>query len=318
MQVFRHIPATDNRPTALAIGNFDGMHLGHQSLLKRLIEVAHAKSLIPAVMTFEPHPREFFTPLNAPSRLCNLREKLEYFIEAGVQKTFICAFNQLFSAINAQAFMNEMLRKKMQVNTILVGEDFRFGVKRTGTVADFKTNGFDLIDFAQVNFANERVSSTRVRDALSYGNLELASQLLGRAYSISGKVVHGAKLGRELGFPTANIHIKHERPALTGVYAVKLSLTKLSATQFQGQKLNGLNALANLGVRPTIAGVPKLSLEVHILDFNEDLYGRHVNVEFLRKIRDEMKFSGLDVLKAKIAQDIVIAREYFNEQDVKN
>lgn len=318
MQVFRHIPATDNRPTALAIGNFDGMHLGHQSLLKRLIEVAHAKSLIPAVMTFEPHPREFFTPLNAPSRLCNLREKLEYFIEAGVQKTFVCAFNQLFSAINAQAFMNEMLRKKMQVNTILVGEDFRFGVKRTGTVADFKTNGFDLIDFAPVNFANERVSSTRVRDALSYGNLELASQLLGRAYSISGKVVHGAKLGRELGFPTANIHIKHERPALTGVYAVKLSLTKLSATQFQGQKLNGLNALANLGVRPTIAGVPKLSLEVHILDFNEDLYGRHVNVEFLRKIRDEMKFSGLDVLKAKIAQDIVIAREYFNEQDVKN
>jgi len=318
MQVFRHIPATDNRPTALAIGNFDGMHLGHQSLLKRLIEVAHAKSLIPAVMTFEPHPREFFTPLNAPSRLCNLREKLEYFIEAGVQKTFICAFNQLFSAINAQAFMNEMLRKKMQVNTILVGEDFRFGAKRSGTVTDFKTNGFDLIDFAPVNFANERISSTRVRDALSYGNLELASQLLGRAYSISGKVVHGAKLGRELGFPTANIHIKHERPALTGVYAVKLSLTKLSATQFQGQKLDGLNAVANLGVRPTIAGVPKLSLEVHILDFNEDLYGRHVNVEFLRKIRDEMKFSGLDALKAQIAQDIVIAREYFNEQDVKN
>ncbi|CAN4275177.1 RibF FAD synthase [Methylophilaceae bacterium] len=318
MQVFRHIPATDNRPTALAIGNFDGMHLGHQSLLKRLIEVAHAKSLIPAVMTFEPHPREFFTPLNAPSRLCNLREKLEYFIEAGVQKTFICSFNQLFSAINAQAFMNEMLRKKMQVNTILVGEDFRFGVKRSGTVTDFKTNGFDLIDFAPVNFANERISSTRVRDALSYGNLELASQLLGRAYSISGKVVHGAKLGRELGFPTANIHIKHERPALTGVYAVKLTLTKLSATQFQVQKLNGLNAVANLGVRPTIAGVPKLSLEVHILDFNEDLYGRHVNVEFLRKIRDEMKFSGLDALKAQIAQDIVIAREYFNEQDVKN
>lgn len=318
MQVFRHIPATDNRPTALAIGNFDGMHLGHQSLLKRLIEVAHAKSLIPAVMTFEPHPREFFTPLNAPSRLSNLREKLEYFTEAGVQKTFVCAFNQLFSAINAQAFMNEILRKKMRVNTILVGEDFRFGVKRTGTVTDFKTNGFDLIDFASVNFANERISSTRVRDALSYGNLELASQLLGRAYSISGKVVHGAKLGRELGFPTANIHIKHERPALTGVYAVKLSLTKLNATQFQEQKQDGLNAVANLGVRPTIAGVPKLLLEVHVIEFNEDLYGRHVNVEFLRKIRDEMKFSGLDALKAQIAQDIVIAREYFNKQDVKN
>ena len=312
MQVFRHIPPSQQTALALAIGNFDGMHLGHQTLLKRLIEVARAKNLMPAVMTFEPHPREFFTPLNAPSRLCNLREKLEYFIEAGVQKTFVCAFNQRFSAISAQAFMHEMLRKKMQVSTILVGEDFRFGAKRTGTVADFKTNGFDLIDFAPVNFANERISSTRVRDALSYGNLQLASELLGRAYSISGKVVHGAKRGRELGFPTANIHIKHERPALTGVYAVKLSVMKLSTAQFQGRQLDGLNAVANLGVRPTIAGVPKLSLEVHILDFNQDLYGRHVHVEFLHKIRDEMKFSGLDALKAQIALDVVVAREFFS------
>ncbi len=313
MQVFRHIPAKLQSPMALAIGNFDGMHLGHQALLKRLIAVAKTKSLTPAVMTFEPHPREFFTPLNAPSRLCNLREKLEYFMAADVQKTFICAFNQRFAAISAQVFMHEILRHKMQVHTILVGEDFKFGAKRAGTVADFKANGFDLIDFAPINFANERISSTRVRDALSYGNLQLASELLGRPYSISGKVVHGAKRGRELGFPTANVHIKHERPALTGVYAVKLS-----ATQFQGQQLDGLNAVANLGVRPTIAGVPKLLLEVHILDFNADLYGRHVHVEFLHKIRDEMKFDGLDALKAQIAQDIAVAREYFNQQDVKN
>ncbi len=298
MQVFRHIPSSQQQAMALAIGNFDGMHLGHQALLKRLIEVAYGKNLTPAVMTFEPHPREFFTPLNAPSRLCNLREKLEYFIESGVQKTFVCAFNQQFSAISAQAFMDEILRNRMRVNTILVGEDFRFGAKRAGTVADFKANGFDLIDFAPVNFANERISSTRVRDALSYGNLQLASELLGRAYSISGKVVHGAKRGRELGFPTANIHIKHERPALTGVYAVKL---------------DGLAAVANLGVRPTIAGVPKLSLEVHVIDFNEDLYGRHVHVEFLHKIRDEMKFSGLDALKAQIAHDVIEARNYFNK-----
>ncbi|MES2579700.1 MAG: bifunctional riboflavin kinase/FAD synthetase [Pseudomonadota bacterium] len=300
MQVFRHIPATLQSPIALAIGNFDGMHLGHQALLARLIEVAKANNLTPAVMTFEPHPREFFTPLNAPSRLCNLREKLEYFIAAGVEKTFVCAFNQRFSAISAQAFMDEILRKKMHVDTILVGEDFRFGAKRTGTVADFKANQFDLIDFAPINFANERISSTRVRDALSYGNLQLASELLGRHYSISGKVVHGAKRGRELGFPTANIHIKHERPALTGVYAVKL---------------DGLESVANLGVRPTIAGVPKLSLEVHILDFNDDLYGRHVHVEFLHKIRDEMKFNGLDALKAQIAQDVIDARQYFEKTE---
>ena len=286
---------------ALAIGNFDGMHLGHQALLARLVEVAKAKKLTPAVMTFEPHPREFFTPLNAPSRLCNLREKLEYFIAAGVEKTFICAFNQRFSAISAQSFMDDILRKQMQVYTILVGEDFRFGAKRMGTVDDFRLNRFELIDFAPVNFANERISSTRVRDALSYGNLQLANELLGRHYSISGKVVHGAKRGRELGFPTANIHIKHERPALTGVYAVKL---------------DGLNAVANLGVRPTIAGIPKLSLEVHILDFNEDLYGRHVHVEFLHKIRDEMKFSGLDALKAQITHDVVAARVFFSTDTV--
>lgn len=301
MQVFRHIPATLQPSIALAIGNFDGVHLGHEALLARLIEVAKAKNLTPAVMTFEPHPREFFTPLNAPSRLCNLREKLEYFIAAGVEKTFVCAFNQRFSAITAQRFMDEILRQKMQVNTILVGEDFRFGAKRVGTVDDLKAQGFDLIHFPSIQFANERISSTRVRDALSYGNLQLASELLGRHYSISGKVVHGAKRGRELGFPTANIHIKHERPALTGVYAVKL---------------DRLNAVANLGVRPTIAGVPKLLLEVHILDFNENIYGKHVHVEFLHKIRDEMKFNDLDALKAQIAQDVIVAREYFNKQDV--
>lgn len=298
MQVFRHIPTTLQSAAALAIGNFDGMHLGHRALLARLVEVAQAKNLTPAVMTFEPHPREFFTPLNAPSRLSNLREKLEYFIEAGVEKTFVYAFNQRFSAISAQTFMDEILRQKMHVNTILVGKDFRFGAKRTGTVDDFKANQFNLIDFPSIDFANERISSTRVRDALSYGNLQLASELLGRHYSISGKVVHGAKRGRELGFPTANIHIKHERPALTGVYAVKL---------------DSLESVANLGVRPTIAGVPKLSLEVHILDFNSDLYGKHVHVEFLHKIRDEMKFNGLDALKAQIAQDAIAARQYFTK-----
>jgi len=148
----------------------------------------------------------------------------------------------------------------------------------------------------QVDLAGVRVSSTRVRTALADGRLQEAASLLGRGYSISGKVVHGAKRGRQLGFPTANVHMRHERPALKGVYAVKL---------------DGLNAVANLGVRPTIAGVPKLSLEVHVLDFNGDLYGKHVHVEFLHKIRDEMKFDGLDALKAQIAIDVELARNFF-------
>jgi riboflavin kinase / FMN adenylyltransferase len=300
MQVFRHLPKQRCEPIALAIGNFDGMHLGHQALLNQLIMVTKTKGLTPAVMTFEPHPREFFTPLNAPERLSNLREKLEQFDTFKVEKVFVCAFNNSFAAISAQDFLN-MLREKLNVNTVLVGEDFRFGAKRVGSVKDFKQAGFELSALPQVNLAHKtlharRVSSTRIRSALASGNLTEAALMLGRPYSISGKVVHGAKRGRELGFPTANVHIKHERPALTGVYAVKLQ---------------GLNAVANLGVRPTIAGVPKLLLEVHVLDFNEDLYGQHVHVEFMHKIRDEMKFESLDALKAQIAKDVIVATAYF-------
>ena len=296
MQVFRHLPTAKPAPLALAIGNFDGLHLGHQALLNKLCVVAKAKNLTPAVMTFEPHPREFFTPLNAPARLSNLREKLELFQQASIKKVFVGAFNKRFAAITATDFLN-ILRENLNANIILVGEDFKFGAKRLGTIVDFKSNGFDLISMPRVDFNSERVSSTRVRDALFSGNLDLAAALLGRNYSVSGKVVHGAKRGRELGFPTANIHMRHERPALTGVYAVKL---------------DGLNSVANLGVRPTIAGVPKLLLEVHVLDFNGDLYGKHVHVEFLHKIRDEMKFESLEALKAQIAQDILVARQFFS------
>ena len=314
MLVFRHFPSAQCEPLALAIGNFDGMHLGHQALLRATILQANSlqsnalqanihatsrASITPAVMTFEPHPREFFTPLNAPARLSNLREKLELFESAGIQKVFVCAFNQRFAAITAPEFLS-ILRDNLNANTILVGEGFKFGAKRAGSINDFKAANFEFISMPRVDFNSERVSSTRVRDALFSGNLALATQLLGRNYSISGKVVHGAKRGRELGFPTANIHMKHERPALTGVYAVKL---------------DGLNSVANLGVRPTIAGVPKLLLEVHVLDFNGDLYGKHVQVEFLHKIRIEMKFESLDALKTQIAADVVVARDFLLAAD---
>jgi riboflavin kinase/FMN adenylyltransferase len=298
MQVFRHLPASPCPPLALAIGNFDGMHLGHQALLKRLLDEASMAGKIPAVMTFEPHPREFFTPQSAPARLTTLREKLELLDGAGVQKVFVCAFNQRFAAITATEFM-QLLRERLNASTVLVGEDFRFGAKRAGSVADFVANGFELIPMPRIDLDGARVSSTRVREALAAGDLGLAQKLLGRHYSISGKVVHGAKRGRQLGFPTANIHMRHERPALTGVYAVKLQ---------------GLNAIANLGVRPTIEGIPKLLLEVHVFDFNGDLYGKHVHVEFLQKIRDEQKFESLDALKAQIALDIKVARNFLSNK----
>ena len=296
MQVIRHIPVALQAPCVLAIGNFDGIHLGHQALLQKLTQTAQELNLNAAVMTFEPHPREFFAPETAPARLCSLREKLEFFAAAGVERVYICAFNRHFAKITAEDFMRRILRESINVKAVLVGEDFRFGAKRAGSIDDFVQEQFNLISLPQVDAGGARVSSTRVRQALADGRLDEAALLLGRSYSISGKVVHGAQRGRQLGFPTANVHMRHERPALTGVYAVKL---------------DGLHAVANLGVRPTIAGVPKLSLEVHVLDFNADLYDKHVHVEFLHKIRDEMKFDGLDALKAQIAKDVEVARSFF-------
>ncbi len=301
MQIFRHIPATLQSPCALAIGNFDGLHLGHQALLSKLIQVAKTQHLISAVITFEPHPREFFTPESAPTRLCSLREKLEHFAAAGVERVYVCRFNQSFAKVTADEFMQNILRHALNTQAVLVGEDFRFGAKRAGSIQDFVQSGFNLISLPQVdssqgNIEATRVSSTRVRMALAAGNLQEASSLLGRPYSMSGKVVHGAKRGRELGYPTANVHMRHERPALSGVYAVKL---------------DGLPSVANLGIRPTIVGVPKLLLEVNVLDFSEDLYGQHVRVEFLHKIRDEMKFDNLDALKTQIGKDVAVARRFF-------
>ena len=301
MQIFRHIPATLQSPCALAIGNFDGLHLGHQALLNKLIQVAQTQHLFSAVITFEPHPREFFTPESAPTRLCSLREKLEHFSSAGVERVYVCRFNQSFAKVTAGEFMQNILRHALNTQAVLVGEDFRFGAKRAGSIQDFVQSGFNLISLPQVDSPQgdseaTRVSSTRVRMALAAGDLQQAARLLGRPYSMSGKVVHGAKRGRELGYPTANVHMRHERPALSGVYAVKL---------------DGLPSVANLGIRPTIVGVPKLLLEVHVLDFSADLYGQHVQVEFLHKIRDEMKFDSLDALKNQIAKDVAVARIFF-------
>jgi riboflavin kinase / FMN adenylyltransferase len=295
MQIFRHIPATSS-PQAIAIGNFDGMHLGHQALLRQLVAYAQTYKITPAVMTFEPHPREFFMPQNAPARLASMREKLEYFAECGVQHVYVQRFNQAFAAQSPATFM-QVLRQQLNANVVMVGEDFCFGAKRAGTVQTLIEHGFNVIPLPEVQLHGERVSSTLVRNALAAGELVKAHTLLDRPYSISGKVVHGAKLGRQLGYPTANVHMRHERPALTGVYAVKL---------------NNLPAVANLGNRPTLEGIPKLKLEVHVFDFNGDLYDQHVHVQFFHKLRDEQKFAGLDALKAQIALDALQAKQYFS------
>lgn len=301
MQVYRHFHQADGCPLALAIGNFDGMHLGHQALLQQLVVTARTQDLKSAVMTFEPHPREFFTPHQAPSRLTSLREKLELFAEAGVEYVYVCHFNQRFAKITAEAFMQDILRNALNARAILVGKDFRFGAGRKGVVADFQAAEFQLVSLPDVLHNGNRVSSTAVREALASGRLDEAAALLGRSYSTSGKVVHGDKLGRQLGYPTANVHMHHDRPPLFGVYAVKLE--GLGGTHLPG--------VASLGVRPTIKVNGRPKLEVHLFDFDREIYGKHVRVHFLHKIRDEMKFADLETLKQWIKADEQAAREYF-------
>ena len=298
MQVFRHFPLNSNVPIGLTIGNFDGVHIGHQALIKKLIAESKKRNLTPSVMTFEPHPKEFFISENAPSRLTTLREKLEFFLDYGIEKVFVCAFNQKFSNISSEAFMGQILKEQLKVQLLIVGNDFRFGSKRQAGIEDLKKNAFELFEIPEIDVNGKRVSSTRIREGLKEGRIEEVNQFLGRPYTISGKVVEGDKRGRQMGFPTANIHMKHLRPALTGVYAVKLG---------------NRNGVANLGVRPTIAGTPKLLLEVHLLNFNEDIYGQHVQVTFLEKIRDEMKFENIDALIEQIKKDIAHATRYFEK-----
>lgn len=298
MQVFRHFPLNSNAPIGLTIGNFDGVHIGHQALIKKLIAESKKRNLTPSVMTFEPHPKEFFISENAPSRLTTLREKLEFFLDYGIEKVFVCAFNQKFSNISSEAFMGQILKEQLKVQLLIVGNDFRFGSKRQAGIEDLKKNAFELFEIPEIDLNGKRVSSTRIREGLKEGRIQEVNQFLGRPYTISGKVVEGDKRGRQMGFPTANIHMKHLRPALTGVYAVKLG---------------NRNGVANLGVRPTIAGTPKLLLEVHLLNFNEDIYGQHVQVTFLEKIRDEMKFENIDALIEQIKKDIAHATRYFEK-----
>jgi len=300
-------PALPKGPIACAvtIGNFDGVHLGHQAMLARLKQVAAQRGLPAAVMTFEPHPREVFTPDQAPARLTSLREKLELFRSHGIDRVVLARFSKQFAALTAQEFIERILIAGIQARWILVGDDFRFGAKRAGDFALLSqagaAHGFEVESLSSVLLEGVRVSSTAVRDALAQGDMELAAQFLGRPYSISGRVVHGDKLGHELGFPTANIQMKHNKPPLAGIFAVELR-------GFDGVRLPGV---ASLGVRPTVKQNGAPTLEVHVFDFHDRIYGAHVRVDFLHKLRDEAKYPDLPTLIAQIARDVADAKLFF-------
>lgn len=304
MRVFRGHSRSVPAPVVLAIGNFDGVHLGHAALIRRLAEVAENSQLAPTVLTFEPHPREFFAPESAPARLTTLREKLELLGDSGVAQVMICPFSGAFAALSAEEFIEQVLVRGCQVRHLIIGDDFRFGRGRTGDFALLheagQRFGFTVEAMGSITVAGERVSSSAVRKALAVGDMEHAAQLLGRPYIIDGQVAHGQKLGRQLGFATANLRIKHNPLPMSGVFAVEVS----------GLGERPLPGVANLGVRPTVGGTRPL-LEVHLFDFDRDIYGAHISVRFVHKLRNEQRFPNFDALKAQIAADAAAARVFF-------
>lgn len=308
MQILRGLYSPDSRPVALTIGNFDGVHVGHRALLAELRDVAVREGLVMTVVIFEPHAREFFSPEQAPARLSSLREKLEQFRSLGVERVHVCRFNARFAQMPAEDFMHALYRD-LHAKFVLIGDDFRFGKGRTGDFALMeKVAGekhFVVRAMHSVLSGGVRVSSTGIRIALAAGQLEEARHYLGVHYSMSGRVVHGDGMGRKLGFPTANIRIRHNRLPLSGIYVVRAHAEELGVMQ----------GVASLGVRPTVHSNGKPVLEVHLFEFNRQIYGLHLRVEFLQKIREEAKYPDLESLTEQIALDVAHAKNWFEQHE---
>ncbi|HMV52292.1 MAG TPA: bifunctional riboflavin kinase/FAD synthetase [Rhodocyclaceae bacterium] len=307
MQVFRGIPERATQSCVLTIGNFDGVHLGHQALLAELRAVARRVALPAAVLTFEPHPREFFAPESAPARLTSLREKMLLLDGQGVDHLYICRFNARFAGLSAEDFVEGVLAHGLSTRHLIIGDDFRYGKGRRGDFAQLQQAGaehrFVVEAMRTVMVGEERASSSAIRRLLAQGDMAHAARLLGRPYSIAGRVVHGNKLGRKLGFPTANIQLKRIRLALAGIFAVTV----------EGIDAQPLPGVASLGLRPTVEGDGRFHLEVHLFDFDRELYDAHLRVNFLHKLRDEAKYDSLDALTAQISRDCAQARNFLSQ-----
>ncbi len=290
----------------LTMGNFDGVHRGHQVLLKNLKREGELLGLPTMVMIFEPQPLEFFIHDKAPARLTRLRDKVKYLAENGVDYLLCVKFNQKFAALTPDEFVSELLVKKLGVKFLAIGDDFRFGKNRMGDFHFLQQAGveygFAVADTESFCDSGLRISSTAIRKAIQEDDLSLAESLLGRPYRISGRVVHGNQLGRTIGFPTANIPLKRRVTPVTGVYAVEV----------YGLGDKPLPGVANIGTRPTVSGKGQ-QLEVHLIDACMDLYGRHIDVVLRKKLRDEQRFASLDALKEQIANDVIAARLFLQQ-----
>ncbi|WP_312571957.1 bifunctional riboflavin kinase/FAD synthetase [Stutzerimonas balearica] len=293
-----------HRGCVATIGNFDGVHRGHQAILARLRERAAELGLPSCVVIFEPQPREFFAPDKAPARLTRLREKLCLLEQQGIDQVLCLAFNRRLRELSAAEFVQAVLVEGLAVRHLEVGDDFRFGCDRAGDF-DFllragAAEGFSVEAATTIEVDGQRVSSTRLREVLARGDLQAAQALLGRPVSLTGRIVHGQKLGRQLGAPTANVQLKRRSTPLSGVYMVSLVL--------DGSPHPGV---ANIGMRPSVRSDGQPHLEVHLLDLQADLYGRRAQVVFHHKLRDEQRFASLEALKAAISADIAAARDYW-------
>jgi len=290
-----------HRGCALTIGNFDGVHRGHQAVFAQLAAIAQDKGVAGAALTFEPQPREFFSGENAPARLTRFREKVEALADTRLERVVVESFTQAFSQLSPEAFIKDVLVDALDVRHVVVGEDFHYGHRARGSFMALQEAGqelgFGVSRCVTFELDGRRVSSSWVRDALANGELAEAQKLLGRPYCIQGRVARGRQMGRTIGFPTANVPLWRLSTPLSGVFAVRV----------HGLATGALAGVANLGTRPTVKGSLKL-LEVHLFDFDEEIYGRHVSVEFVHKIRDEKKFDSLDALKAQIGRDGDAAR----------
>jgi riboflavin kinase/FMN adenylyltransferase len=277
-------------------------------MLDRLTGEAKRLGLPAAVLTFEPHPRELFTPDAAPARLSSLREKLELLRGAGIDRVYLTHFTRAFASLSAEVFATDIVGEQIGARYVLVGDDFCFGKGRRGGNALLaqlgQQVGFLAEAMPEITVDGQRASSTAVRDALASGRLDHAERLLGRPYRISGRVVHGNKLGRQIGFPTANIQVKHNRPPLSGIFV----------TEVFGAAAGPLLGAASFGKRPTVDDSGRIALEIYLLDFHGDLYGKHLQVDFLHKLRDEVKYEGLDPLIAQIRQDVDDTRRIYRER----
>lgn len=290
----------------LSIGNFDGLHTGHRKVIEKLAALGRKMKLPVIIMIFEPQPLEFFLGENAPSRLMRLREKLIQFKSLPIDQLLLVKFNRTFANYTAEAFIKDFLVDKLSVKHLVVGDDFHFGKARCGNFDMLNEKarqfGFKVENTCSLTMDNHRVSSTLIRDAIGIGDLDKAKMMLGRDYSVCGRVAYGNKLGRTIGFPTANIKMFRKNTPITGVFAVTMT----------GIGIKAIKGVANVGTRPTVDGKNRVILETHLFDFDKEIYNQYVEVHFKQKIRDEVCFQSLDELKIQIAKDIILAKRILN------